>query len=103
MLKEFGQEQDAPTPMFEDNWACIYLSRNSVLYHKSKHIDVRVYHLRDLCQAGVTELFKVSTNEQVADVMTKSLPQPAFEKFRSVMMGLPKPGAKHVMDVADDD
>ena len=103
MLKEFGYEQDAPTPMFEDNWACIYLLRNSVLYHKSKHIDVSVYHLCDLCNAGVVELFKVSTTEQVEDVMTKSLPQPAFEKFRNVMLGMPKPRTKHVMDVVDDD
>ena len=102
MLAEFGQSQDAPTPMFEDNWACIFLSKNSVMYHKSKHIDVRVYHLRDLCNAGVTELHKVSTNEQVADILTKSLPQPAFEKFRNVMMGLPKQRARHVLDDVDD-
>ena len=88
--------------MFEDNWACIFLSKNSVMYHKSKHIDVRVYHLRDLCNAGVTELHKVSTNEQVADIMTKSLPQPAFEKFRNVMMGMPEQRAPHVLDDVDD-
>ena len=58
------------------------------MYHKSKHIDVRVYHLRDMCQAGVTELIKIGTNDQVADWFTKSLPLPAFTKHRKVMLGM---------------
>ena len=57
------------------------------MYHKSKHIDTRVYHLRDLCTAGILQLHKVSTEEQVADTLTKALPEPAFKKHREVMMG----------------
>eukprot|EP00961_Rhodomonas_salina_P087706 1179778-Rhodomonas_salina.4 len=45
LLDQLGYAQREPTVVFEDNWACIHLSRNSVLHHKSKHIDVRVYHL----------------------------------------------------------
>eukprot|EP00961_Rhodomonas_salina_P197044 2659454-Rhodomonas_salina.1 len=61
ILSQLGLEQKEPTIVFEDNWACIHLSRNAVLHHKSKHIDVRVYHLRDLCKAGIMNLLKIST------------------------------------------
>ena len=100
VMGQFGYEQEDPTIIFEDNWACIYLSKNSVLYHKSKHIDVQVYHLRDLCNTGVkyhlrdlcntgvAELIKVGTNDQVADAFTKSLPLPAFAKHRKSMLGM---------------
>ena len=40
LLQELGLPQKIPTIVWEDNWACIHLSRNSVLHHKSKHIDV---------------------------------------------------------------
>ena len=56
MTGQLGFDQTEPTIVFKDNWECIYLSKNLVMYHKSKHIDLRVYHLRYMCQAGITEL-----------------------------------------------
>ena len=87
LMDDLGSPQQIPTPVFEDNWACIYLSKNSIMYHKSKHIDTRVYHLRDLCPSGILQLLKVSTGEQVADTLTKALPEPAFKKHSEVMLG----------------
>eukprot|EP00961_Rhodomonas_salina_P202104 2725981-Rhodomonas_salina.1 len=85
---QLGIRQTQPTIVFEDNWACIHLSRNVVLHHKSKHIDVRVYHLRDLCKAGIMSLLKIGTDNQVADALTKALPRPAFVSHRCVMMNI---------------
>eukprot|EP00961_Rhodomonas_salina_P081020 1089816-Rhodomonas_salina.1 len=39
ILTQLGIEQKQPTVVFEDIWACIHLSRNAVLHHKSKHIN----------------------------------------------------------------
>eukprot|EP00961_Rhodomonas_salina_P178296 2404792-Rhodomonas_salina.1 len=58
------------------------------MYHKARHIDTRVYHLRELCKEGVMVLEKVASAGQVADSLTKSMPKPAFEKHRASMMGL---------------
>eukprot|EP00961_Rhodomonas_salina_P303804 3941371-Rhodomonas_salina.4 len=88
ILEQLGIKQTQPTVVFEDNWACIHLSWNTVLHHKSKHIDVRVYHLRDLCKAGIMTLLKISTDNQVADALTKALPKPAFITHCSVMMNI---------------
>ena len=75
--------------MAEDNVACIYMSKSSAMYHKSKHIDVRVYRLREFVRDGEMMLYHVSTNDQVADVLTKSLQSVAFIKHRSIMLGVP--------------
>ena len=88
LLDELGIKPAEPTVVYEDNWACIHLSRNAVLHNKSKHIDVRVYHLRDLCKAGVMTLIKISMQLQVADAFTKALPRPAFQMHHKVMMNL---------------
>eukprot|EP00961_Rhodomonas_salina_P175128 2362412-Rhodomonas_salina.1 len=58
----------------------IYISQTSVMYHKARHIDTRVCHLRELCKDCVMVLEKVASAEQVADSLTKSMPKPAFEK-----------------------
>ena len=52
LLANLGYAQGAPTVLFEDNMACIYMSRSSAMYHKARHIDTRVYHLRELCRRG---------------------------------------------------
>eukprot|EP00961_Rhodomonas_salina_P045469 610593-Rhodomonas_salina.1 len=58
------------------------------MYHKARHIDTRVYHLRELCKDGALVLEKVALADQVADSLTKSTQKPAFEKHRDAMMGL---------------
>ena len=48
LTEELGYPQLAPTMMHEDNMACIFMSESAAMYHKARHIDTRVYHLRDL-------------------------------------------------------
>eukprot|EP00961_Rhodomonas_salina_P145526 1958452-Rhodomonas_salina.3 len=88
ILEQLGIPQTQPTIVFEDNWACIHLSRNAVLHHKSKHINFCVYHLHDLCKAGIMSLLKIGTDDQVADALTKALPRPAFVSHRGMMMNI---------------
>eukprot|EP00961_Rhodomonas_salina_P227758 3078708-Rhodomonas_salina.2 len=57
------------------------------MYHKAQHIDTLVYHLQELCKDGVLVLEKVSSAEQVADLLTKSTPKLAFEKHCDAMLG----------------
>ena len=84
-----GHEQLGPTPVAEDNVACIYMAKSSAMYHKSKHIDVRVYKLREFVRDGEMTLYHVGTNDQVADALTKSLPSATFIKHRTSMLGMP--------------
>jgi hypothetical protein len=87
LMEEMGHAQQAPTITWEDNVACIYMSRTSVMYHKARHIDTRVYRLREMCKEGTMRLEKISTQEQTADIMTKGLPKAPFVKHRNAMLG----------------
>eukprot|EP00961_Rhodomonas_salina_P121065 1629328-Rhodomonas_salina.1 len=70
--------------------ACIYMSESSASFHKVRHIDTRVFHLRELCKTGITKLEKVESSKMAADSLTKATPRPLFEYHRNVIMGHPQ-------------
>jgi hypothetical protein len=80
-------KQTNPTPIAQDNNSCIFLVKVSGMYNWAKHIDTRVYHIRELSESGEVKIYKVAGENQPADIFTKSLPRPAFEKHRSSLMG----------------
>jgi hypothetical protein len=55
------------------------------MHGRSKHIDVRFHFLRELTQDEVVTLLHCRSQEQLADIMTKPLPQVVFEKLRTLM------------------
>mmetsp|Transcript_57331 Transcript_57331/g.117328 ORF Transcript_57331/g.117328 Transcript_57331/m.117328 type:complete len:1978 (-) Transcript_57331:6636-12569(-) len=87
LMEELGYAQPLPTVLYEDNMACIYMSKSSGAHHKVRHIDTRVYHLRDLCKDGTMELEKVESSRQAADSLTKGTPRVLFDMHRDVMLG----------------
>ena len=87
LMEELGHAQKGPTTLYEDNMACIYMSESAAMYHKARHIDTRVYHLRALVSNGILKLVKVATEHQVADSLTKVTPRPAFAEHTLGMMG----------------
>mmetsp|Transcript_18378 Transcript_18378/g.45110 ORF Transcript_18378/g.45110 Transcript_18378/m.45110 type:complete len:134 (+) Transcript_18378:588-989(+) len=86
LLEDFGFPQKGPTVLFEDNAACIFSSDpERPMTSRSKHIDTRVYRLRDLVRDKVLKLVKIGTGEQMADGLTKALPAPAVAALRQLM------------------
>jgi hypothetical protein len=80
----FGQEM-APTLIHCDNQSCIKLSENPVFHDRSKHIEIRYHFIRDWVQRGAVQLQYISTDEQVADILTKALPRGKHVFFRDKM------------------
>eukprot|EP00253_Pinus_taeda_P010861 PITA_10861 len=68
-----------------DNQSCIKLTENPVLHDRSKHIDIIYHFIRDYVQKEAEKLEYISTDEQVADVLTKSLPRDKHVHFRDKM------------------
>ena len=64
-----------------DNHSCIKMTENPVFHNKSKHIEIRYFYIRDMVQKGAIKLQYVSTDGQVADVLTKPLSRVKFEYF----------------------
>ncbi len=75
------------TEIWEDNASCIMMSENPTNRDRSRHVDVKVHFLRDLVRDGHVKLLKCAAMQNVSDVLTKSLPRPAFEKHREYMIG----------------
>lgn len=80
-----GYHQQGPTTVYCDNVSAIKLSKNPVLHGRSKHIDVRYHFLRDLCKDGVIDIIHCSSENQIADIMTKPLKTDVFVKLRNLL------------------
>ena len=65
-----------------DNQSCMKMTEKPMFHDKMKHIEIRYFYIRDMVQKGAIKLQYVSTNEQVADVLTKPLSRVKFEHFR---------------------
>lgn len=81
MFMELDLEQTGPTVLCCDNHGAIFFTKNPKTEKRSKHIDIRYHFIREFVEAGQAELFAVPTEEQVADIMTKSLAQQKHSYF----------------------
>ncbi|GJY86349.1 hypothetical protein Tco_0500375 [Tanacetum coccineum] len=58
-------------PVLCDNKGEIDLSKNPVLYSHTKHIEIRHHLLRDNVQKGNISIEKVSSEDNIADILIK--------------------------------
>jgi hypothetical protein len=68
-----------------DNLGAIQLILNPRFHERTKHIDIRYHHVRDVSQKGLVNFQYISTNEMVADVLTKALPRESHWKHTRAM------------------
>jgi hypothetical protein len=85
ILDSVGLRQKQCLTVLCDNISTIKLSKNPVMHGRSKHIDIRFHFLRNLSSEGSVELVHCASKDQLADVMTKALSLPLFEKFRKLL------------------
>ena len=63
-----------------DNQGAIALTKNPQYHARTKHIDIQYHFLRQHIESGSVELTYTPTHGIVADIFTKPLPRPLFEK-----------------------
>jgi hypothetical protein len=80
----FGQELSL-TVIHCDNQSCINLSENPVFHDKLKHIEIKYHFIRDWVQCGAMKLQYISTDQQVANILTKALLRGKHVYFRDKM------------------
>ena len=73
ILKEFGLKSPPPVVMFEDNTSTIAATQNPVSHSKLKHLDTIYHQVRDFVKDGQVIITHISTENQLADIFTKSL------------------------------
>jgi hypothetical protein len=70
-----------PIAIHVDNQSAIKLAENAVSHQRSKHIDIRYFRVREEVANGKIKLLYVPTQENIADLMTKSTSFPIFAKL----------------------
>ena len=75
-----------PALMYEDNAACRTMVTCSQISGRNKHFELKQHFIREVYQAGLLLLKEVATEEQIADIFTKSLARPAFESHRESLL-----------------
>ena len=84
LLESFGSEIDN-MDVFEDNQSCIKLLKNPRQHQRSKHIDVKFHHTRELIEKGAINVEYIATEENIADLLTKHLQRTLLNKHREAM------------------
>lgn len=69
-----------PIIIHMDNTGAISLSAEARNHIRSKHIDVRYHFIREHVERGTFLLTWVPSHKNTADILTKALPRPLFEK-----------------------
>ena len=96
-IHQRGFQLSLPTPevrctVFEDNAGAIELANAPKIRPRTKHIAIKYHHFRSHVKTpsnpnGTVTIKYINTRDQQADILTKDLPQAAFEHLRLKIMG----------------
>ncbi|GKF66623.1 hypothetical protein Tco_0193140 [Tanacetum coccineum] len=67
------------TKIFFDNESTIFKVKNLVFHSKTKHIEIRHHFIRDSNEKKLIQMIKIHTNQNVADLLTKSFDVGRFQ------------------------
>lgn len=86
MMRFFGEIglTQSKYVVYCDSQSTIHLCKNSMFHMKSKHIDIRYHWIQDALEMKLFQIEKIHTDENGADMMTKSLPREKFEYCRKL-------------------
>lgn len=73
--------------IFIDNRSTIHWLEGENVSSTSKHVETRIFRMRQIIKTGMLNLEYIETENNVADILTKSLSATRFKKLRQVLMG----------------
>ncbi|KAG5871370.1 hypothetical protein JTB14_028903 [Gonioctena quinquepunctata] len=62
-----------------DNSAAVRSVQNPEFHRRTKHISIKYFFIREKISEGKLGVQQIPTEEQIADMMTKSLPRPRLQ------------------------
>ena len=86
ILEALGQSQPESTTIYCDNQGSIHLTQNPIAHGRTKHIDIRVHFVREMCERKVVHFKYIPTEHNVADMFTKPLGTTKFLIHRNKIM-----------------
>ncbi|CAI7837914.1 unnamed protein product, partial [Closterium sp. NIES-53] len=73
LLTDLGERSCSSPVLYVDNKAMIALCEEHRLEHRTKHIALRYFLVRELQQRGQLRLAYMATRANIADIFTKAL------------------------------
>ena len=92
LLGEMGISLPDTPELFCDNLSAVYLTANPALHNRSKHFDTDFHYIRERVALGALVVSQVPAVLQLADIITKSLPQQPLCALRA-KLGINMPPA----------
>ncbi|CAI7850307.1 unnamed protein product, partial [Closterium sp. NIES-53] len=81
LLTDLGEVPRSPPVLYVDNKAMLALGQEHRLEHRTKHIALRYFIVRELQQRGQLRLAYVASQANIADVFTKALQPCDHQRF----------------------
>ncbi|KXJ62454.1 hypothetical protein RP20_CCG009057 [Aedes albopictus] len=100
ILEDFSVPVNLPITMFEDNQSCIKQLSSPNVSRRSKHVETKNHYIREMQANGEIQAVYCSTEEMVADMLTKPLHAVKLRKFREAAGILP---SRRSVEVGDGD
>ena len=94
LLEELGCPQTGPTTLRCDNESCIALARNPVFHARLKHIEIQYHFIREKLLDETIDVVYCKTEDNLADLFTKALPQALLRQHSRSLSLMPRPGSE---------
>lgn len=91
LLSKLGFPHTEPTFLYADNISVIQSITNPIFHKRTKHIEVDCHSICDAYDDQLTSLPHISTQLQVADIVTKAIPHLRHQFLVSKLMLIDQP------------
>ena len=82
-----------PPKIWCDNLGAVFISSNAAFRARTRHVEVDFHFVREQVSSNQLKVHSISSNNQLADILTKPLPTQSFHLIRSKLRLLHRPSA----------
>ena len=79
------ERSEKPIVVYEDNKSAICMTKHQQFHGRSKHIDIRHHFVREKVAANEVEVRYCKSVDMIADIFTKPLSAPKFNKLKTML------------------